>query len=55
MPNLQDEIIKLLHGIDYTDSDSSNDEKGWWETQEGADFGARKLKELLDLVKRYQL
>ncbi len=39
-----DEIKEILKGIDEQETDT---EDGWWETSTGAEFGARKLKELI--------
>jgi|13_taG_2_1085334.scaffolds.fasta_scaffold32635_2 hypothetical protein len=43
-----EKIKEILKGID---KDMSEDKKGWWETSTGAGFGAKKLKEIEDLVK----
>jgi hypothetical protein len=43
-------IDALLDGIDR---DESHDDGGWWETSEGADFGAAKLRELKKLISSY--
>ena len=37
------EVIQLLDGIDKTECDAAN---GWWETSEGASFGASILKQI---------
>lgn len=47
MDNQQNQILKLLDGIDKTESEYEN---GWWETSAGAEFGASKLKELTELL-----
>ncbi len=36
-------IAEILDGID---SDELVREEGWWETSEGAEFGAKKLAEI---------
>ena len=41
-------IREILKGID---KDISQDNDGWWETSTGAEFGAKKLKEIESLVK----
>ena len=47
---MSEELIKrILIGIDKTQSES---EEGWWETSDGASFGAGKLKELLFAITR---
>ena len=47
MSSIVEQIKELLKGIDETETGSID---GWWETSEGAAFGAEKLKELLALV-----
>ena len=47
--DLIEQIKELLKGIDETETGSID---GWWETSDGAKFGAEKLKELLALVER---
>lgn len=47
--DLIEQIKYLLKGIDETETGSDN---GWWETSFGAEFGAGKLKELIDLIRR---
>jgi hypothetical protein len=49
MSSVVEQIKELLKGIDETETDSID---GWWETSDGAKFGAEKLKELLALVER---
>ena len=44
-----DKLNEILKGIDKDQCDSSD---GWWETSCGAEFGAKKLKEVQDLVKK---
>jgi len=39
---------EILKGID---KDICQDKDGWWETSTGAEFGAKKLKEIEDLLK----
>lgn len=46
------ELNKILKGIDQ---DCCNGKDGWWETSCGAEFGAKKLKEVQDLVKKLTL
>lgn len=43
-----EKIREILKGID---KDECEDKNGWWETSYGAEFGAKKLKEIEDLVK----
>jgi hypothetical protein len=40
-------IKKILEGIDETETES---QFGWWETSSGAEFGKRKLDELIKLI-----
>lgn len=44
---MYNKISEILKGIDKVESESDD---GWWETSTGAEFGAKKLKEILDLV-----
>jgi hypothetical protein len=44
---LIDGIKKILAGIDETETES---QLGWWETSSGAEFGKRKLDELIKLI-----
>ena len=44
-----DKINEILKGID---KDQCSSDDGWWETSSGAEFGANKLKEVQDLVKK---
>lgn len=47
-PNeIADKIKEILKGID---KDEWEDNDGWWETSAGAEFGAKKLKEIIDFV-----
>jgi len=41
----ENKIREILKGIDKTESES---EDGWWETSEGAEFGRKKLEELIE-------
>ena len=43
---IKEKIIDILKGIDKTETELDG---GWWETSTGAEFGSRKLKEILDL------
>lgn len=43
-------ISGILAGIDETETDS---ETGWWETSQGAEFGAAKMRQIQSLLKRY--
>ena len=47
-----DKLNEILKGIDKDQCDSSD---GWWETSSGAEFGAKKLKEVQDLFKKLTL
>lgn len=47
-----DKLNEILKGID---KDQCEDDNGWWETICGAEFGANKLKEVQDLVKKLTL
>lgn len=42
------EVIKdVLKGIDQTEIESPD---GWWETSDGAKFGAKKLQQIIELL-----
>ena len=41
-------IKEILAGIDSTESESPN---GWWETSTGAEFGRKKLDEVIQAVR----
>jgi hypothetical protein len=45
LKGLSDKIKTILKGIDQVESESKD---GWWETSYGADFGAKKLNEILE-------
>jgi len=47
-----DKINEILKGID---KDQCSSDDGWWETSSGAEFGANKLKEVQDLVRKLTL
>ena len=47
-----DKRNEILKGIDQ---DCCNGKDGWWSTSCGAEFGAKKLKEVQDLVKKLTL
>lgn len=47
MNNLIENIKELLKGIDQTENESND---GWWETDEGAEFGKDKLNMLIELI-----
>ena len=47
-----DKLNEILKGID---KDCCNGKDGWWSTSCGAEFGAKKLKEVQDLVKKLTL
>lgn len=47
LPPLQVKVRDILSGIDAMETESPD---GWWETTTGADFGKRKLDELLALL-----
>ena len=54
MPNLTYEeleniIVEELAGIDRDEIEADN---GWWETSTGGEFGAARLKALLDRVRQ---
>jgi hypothetical protein len=49
---LLSKIDALLDGIDR---DESHEDGGWWETSEGASFGAAKLRELKELISNYSI
>ena len=45
------QLRAIVKGIDHEECDDPSD-GGWWETSEGAEFGAQKLAELEALVTR---
>ena len=47
-----DKINEILKGID---KDQCSSDDGWWEKSSGAEFGAKKLKEVQELVKKLTL
>lgn len=47
-----EKLNEILNGID---KDICQDKSGWWETSCGAEFGAKKLKEVQELVKKLTL
>ena len=49
-PSLEELLRYSLKGIDMTEIEHRD---GWWETSVGADFGAYKLQEVLDIVEKY--
>lgn len=51
MKLLYDQIAEILKGIDKTESD---DDMGWWETSEGANFGAHKLAEIKSCIEKFK-
>lgn len=44
---LQEKVCAALVGIDKTETD---DEYGWWEDTAHAEFGDRRLKQVLELL-----
>jgi hypothetical protein len=50
MDSLIFEIKELLKGID---KETSCDINGWWETSIGAEFGTKKLQQLIDLINNH--
>ncbi|MDR2294405.1 MAG: hypothetical protein LBE05_04285 [Microbacterium sp.] len=48
MKEALDEVRRILTGIDIDEYDS---DVGWWETSDGAHFGAEKLAEVEALVR----
>ena len=46
--SLTDSVRKILRGINRDETYATDE--GWWETDEGAEFGAKKLSELVTLV-----
>ena len=44
-------IEKIRGTLKGIDKDICQDKDGWWETSTGAEFGAKKLKEIEELVK----
>lgn len=47
METLIEKIKQILEGIDKEESD---DDKGWWETSTGAEFGKAKLEQVIQAV-----
>lgn len=45
---MEDKIREILKGID---KDQCESEEGWWETSKGAEFGKRKLEDIIKLLK----
>jgi hypothetical protein len=43
---LLNKILKILEGIDKTETETTPECNGWWETSTGADFGAKKIEEI---------
>lgn len=43
---LMEDIKSILNGIDKTETENPN---GWWETSKGAEFGAKKLSQIIAL------
>lgn len=46
-PEIIEAIKDILDGIDREETE---DQTGWWETSTGAEFGAKKLDEIIDLI-----
>lgn len=44
---LSEKVSLILKGIDQTETESQD---GWWETATGAEFGKRKLVEVLAAI-----
>lgn len=44
-------LKEILNGIDTTECES---DAGWWETSDGAKFGARKLQEVTNLFRELE-
>ncbi len=47
---LKQRLLKILAGIDGMEGDRIDGIDGWWETSQGATFGAEKLAEVLAAV-----
>lgn len=47
--NIIEQIKLILYGIDRTETDSP---EGWWETSDGAQFGTRKLEEIIQAIEQ---
>ena len=47
---LKQRLLKILAGIDGMEGDRIDGSDGWWETSQGAAFGAEKLAEVLAAV-----
>lgn len=52
MDEIEAKIRKILIGIDKDDLEHKD---GWWETRSGAEFGERKLNEIIEFVKQLNL
>ncbi len=48
MEDWEKKLNYILKGID---KDVSQDEKAWWDTPYGAEFGAAKLREVKEFIK----
>lgn len=46
-PSTADAVKTVLKGIDQTETESP---EGWWETSVGAEFGAKKLQQVIGLL-----
>jgi len=54
LPPMTEELLSKIDALlDGIDRDESHDDGGWWETSEGARFGAAKLRELKELISHY--
>ena len=47
---LADEVDRILDGIDRMETENP---EGWWETNQGADFGKKKREEVRAAIKRH--
>jgi len=52
MDDLINEVKAILYGIDM---ESCDDDKGWWETSCGAEFGKEKLERVIEAIKKYNI
>lgn len=46
--SIEQQLTALLAGIDHNDCDHTD---GWWETNEGAEFGAAKLAKAREIAR----
>jgi hypothetical protein len=50
--SILDKILKILEGIDKTETETCPECNGWWETSTGVEFGEKKIEEIKALFKQ---